>query len=113
MEVGALKEELDRRGVGDPAAVDRLAEVLPDFPGMLEELDDNGALFLVGLASLFHDEIDAFELLYRCPWLREKPGGLEKLYDEQLRVWRSRKDKTQHDSEYLRIMLGITTRPES
>ena len=107
MEVDALKQRLDDLGIGDPAAVDRLDEIIPDFAEELAELDETAAVHLVALASLFHDEVDAFELLRGCRWLEERPGGLARFYEEQLRVWRSRKDKSQHDAEYLRILLGI------
>jgi hypothetical protein len=110
MEVEALKQKLDDLGLGDPAVVDRLDEVLPDFETQIAELDEETALHVAALASLFHDEIDAFELLRGCRWLGERPGGWARFYEEQLRVWRARKDKSQHDSEYLRILLGIKGR---
>jgi hypothetical protein len=107
MEAEALKQRLDDLGIGDPAAVDRLEEIIPEFGEQLAELDEDTAVHLVAIASLFHDEIDAFEVLRGCRWLQERPGGLARFYQEQLRVWRSRKDKSQHDAEYLRILLGI------
>lgn len=110
MELDALKEKLDEKELGDPAAVDRLAAIIPDFEERLADLDDDTVLHLVAAASLFHDEVDAFELLRGCRWLAEARGGWAGFYQEQLRVWRSRKDKSQHDSEYLRIRLGIKGR---
>jgi hypothetical protein len=36
---------------------------------------------------------------------------MTELYEEQLRVWRERRNKDEHDMQYLRIVLGVKQAP--
>ncbi len=105
-----LEELLDQKGVGDPALVDELDLASDSFRADLAEAetDSDDLAYLVGVASFYPDPVAAYEMLrlVRSRLARRK-GGLRRFYEDQERVWRSRRDKSLHDLEYLRIVLGI------
>lgn len=107
MNAEQLMELMDEKDVGDPALVPDLTIEVESFLDDLDELPADTALYLVAVASLFSDGVSAYRLLRRCLPLLESRGPLRELYRQQLAVWRGRKDKRQHDLEYLRIVLGV------
>ncbi|MDH3284853.1 MAG: hypothetical protein OEQ13_08930 [Acidobacteriota bacterium] len=115
MELAQLEQILDEKGIGDPGVVERLDEAVQDFREEVfgtEELDE-GFVYMIGIASLFRDDASAYDLLHRMRAVieREGPGRMSELYEEQLKVWKQRRDKSQHDIQYLRIVLGVKQGP--
>jgi len=107
VDVETLVRILDERDIGDPAVAEDLALAVPDFREDLEELDDALVVYLVGIASLFVDPVRAWMLLRRSLPLLGDATRVRRLYERQLDVWKKRRDKSQHDLEYLQIVLGV------
>jgi hypothetical protein len=110
MDLEKLIEMMDDQEIGDPALPEEIDVAVEGFRDDLEEMEDETALYLVGIASLYRDGVGAYELLRRSLPILDKPGKLKTLYEQQLKVWKSRKDKSQHDLEYLQIVLGVKDR---
>lgn len=101
---------MDEKEVGDPSVVEILDASVEGFRDDLEDMKPETALYMAGIASFYRDSVGAYELLQRALPIIDKPGKLPRMYEQQLKVWRSRKDKSQHDLEYLSIYLGIKDR---
>ena len=101
---------MDEKDVGDPSVVETLDATIDDFRDDLAEMKPETALYLAGIASLYRDCVGAYELLQRALPVVDKPGKLQRMYEQQVKVWRNRKDKSQHDLEYLSIYLGVKDR---
>ena len=116
MELEELRNLMDEEGIGDPAIVELLDEEIPEFKEALrhEEKEDPSMAYIAATASLFQESVDAFELLVRMRGVVDKQatGGWSKFYDDQQSVWRRRKNKSQHDLQYLRIVLGMRQSPQ-
>lgn len=107
MNAEQLAELMEDQDIGDPALVEDLTFEVEGFLDDLDDLSPETAMYLVGVSSLFSDGVGAYRMLRRCLPLIESKGTIEDLYEQQLTVWRGRKDKRQHDLEYLRIVLGV------
>ncbi|GEM_PF-4986830 len=107
MDLEALEQRLDETGVGDPALVEELDAAIPLFRDHLEEFNADTVLYLVGTASLFRDPVAAYRLLISARPLMQEAGKAKKLYENQLEVWKKRSNKSQHDLQYLSIVLGV------
>jgi hypothetical protein len=111
MDLDQLKQALDEREIGDPGVVDDIDQAVPELRDELDADEEGLSVWLVATASFFRDPVDAYRLLRRSlPVLLQKPGGLKGFYEQQERVWRGRRDKSQHDLEYLQIVLGVKDR---
>jgi hypothetical protein len=115
MDLSKLEQLLDDRGIGDPGIVEKLDQTVPEFREDVfsAESEDDGIVYLAGIASFYEEFDSAYELLRRMRPVLESEGSsrLRALYEEQLRVWRSRRDKSEHDMQYLRIVLGMKVDP--
>ncbi len=107
MDVEKLVRIMDERDIGDPAVAEELALAVPDFLDDLADLPDATAVYLVGIASLFADPARAWSLLRRSLPLLGDGENVHRLYQRQLEVWKKRRDESQHDIEYLQIVLGV------
>lgn len=108
MLLAELEDLLDDKEIGDPALVELLDREFEDFREDLLDAEPETMAYLVATASLFREQVKAFDLMRRVlPMVEERPGGISQFYEDQERVWRGRKDKRYHDVEYLRIVLGV------
>lgn len=114
MDVETLVRIMDERDIGDPAVAEDLALAVPEFRDELADMPDAVAVYLVGIASLFVDPVRAWNLLRRSLPVLGDATRIRRLYESQLEVWKNRRDKSQHDIEYLQIVLGVKEhRPEA
>lgn len=112
MDLSDLEQLLDEHGIGDPGVVELLDREVPEFREDVFGAEDSAAsvIWMSGVASLFRDPVEAYDLLRRMRSVIESrgPTAMKQLYADQYKVWRARRDKSQHDLQYLRIVLGVT-----
>lgn len=116
MDLNDLEQLLDEHGIGDPGVVELLDREVPEFREDVFGAEDSAApvIWMSGIASLFRDPAEAYDLLRRMRTVIDSrgPTAWRQLYTDQYKVWRTRSDKSQHDLQYLRIVLGVTQKME-